>query len=55
MPDIARPVDGCRFFNCRHLHEPGCSVTAALGRGEIDPARFAFYEAVAKEADPLPR
>lgn len=55
MPDIARHVDGCRFFNCRHLHEPGCSVKAALERGEIDPARYAFYEAVAKEADPLPR
>ena len=23
MPDIARHVDGCRFFNCRHLHEGG--------------------------------
>lgn len=55
MPDVARHVDGCRFFNCRHLHEPGCSVKAALERGEIDPARYAFYEALAVEADPLPR
>ena len=55
MPDVARHVDGCRFFNCRHLHEPGCSVKAALERGEIDPARYAFYEALAQEADPLPR
>lgn len=55
MPDIAKYVDGCRFFNCRHLHEPGCSVKAALERGEINPARYAFYEALAQEADPLPR
>lgn len=55
MPDIARHVEGCRFFNCRHLHEPGSDVKAALERGEIDPARYAFYEAVAAEADPLQR
>lgn len=55
MPDIAGHVDGCRFFNCRHLHEPGCSVKAALERGEIHPARYAFYEALAEAADPLPR
>ncbi|MDO5531580.1 ribosome small subunit-dependent GTPase A [Sutterella sp.] len=55
MPDIAKHVEGCRFFNCRHLHEPGCNVKAALERGDIDPARYAFYEAVAKDADPIPR
>ena len=30
MPDIAEHAVGCRFFNCRHLHEPGCGVKAAL-------------------------
>ena len=55
MPDIAEHAVGCRFFNCRHLHEPGCSVKAALEAGKIDPARYAFYEAMAKDADPLPR
>lgn len=55
MPDIGAKAVGCRFFNCRHLHEPGCGVKAALEAGEIDPARYAFYEAVARDADPLPR
>ena len=55
MPDIAEHAVGCRFFNCRHLHEPGCGVKAALEAGLIDPARYAFYEAAAKDADPLPR
>lgn len=34
---------GCRFYNCRHLHEPGCAVLAALKRGEIAPARHSLY------------
>ncbi len=54
MPDIAEHVSGCRFFNCRHLEEPGCSVKAAVETGEIDEARYAFYRAVAQHADTLP-
>lgn len=54
MPDIAAHAQGCRFFNCRHLHEPGCAVKAAIEAGEIDPDRYAFYAALAQEADPLP-
>lgn len=55
MPDIAAHASGCRFFNCRHLHEPGCAVKAALEAGKIDPERYAFYAALAKDADPLPQ
>lgn len=55
MPDIHAHAQGCRFFNCRHLHEPGCQVKAALDAGVIDAERYAFYEAIAHQADPLPR
>lgn len=55
MPDIAEHVQGCRFFNCRHLHEPGCSVKAAVDAGAVSPERYAFYAAMAQSADPLPR
>ncbi len=51
MPDISRHVDGCRFFNCRHLHEPGCSVKRALEAHEIDAERYEFYAALAQSAD----
>ncbi len=43
MPDIAGYVDGCRFYNCTHTTEPGCSVKAAVAAGRIDPKRYAFY------------
>ena len=43
MPDIADCVDGCRFYNCTHTSEPGCSVKAAFAEGRIQPERYAFY------------
>ena len=51
MPDISQHIDGCRFFNCRHLHEPGCSVKKALEEGKIDTERYAFYASLAQTAD----
>lgn len=30
MPDIKAHAGGCRFYNCTHLHEPGCGVIAHL-------------------------
>lgn len=51
MPDIAAHVRHCRFFNCRHLQEPGCGVKAALEAGKIHPDRYAFYAALAPLAD----
>ena len=49
MPDIARFVDGCRFYNCTHTNEPGCSVRRALDEGLISPARYDFYCAMVRE------
>lgn len=30
MPDIKSYAGNCRFYNCTHLHEPGCSVTSNM-------------------------
>lgn len=30
MPDIRAQASECKFYNCSHLHEPGCGVLAAL-------------------------
>jgi ribosome biogenesis GTPase len=43
MPDIRVQAEQCRFYNCSHLHEPGCGVREALARGDIHPSRYRIY------------
>jgi ribosome biogenesis GTPase len=43
MPDIAAHATECRFYNCTHLHEPGCGVIAQVERGAISPSRYRIY------------
>jgi ribosome biogenesis GTPase / thiamine phosphate phosphatase len=43
MPDMREHATQCRFYNCTHLHEPGCGVRAALERGEISESRYRIY------------
>ena len=42
MPDIGTHAD-CRFYNCTHVHEPGCGVRDAVERGAIAPSRYRIY------------
>ncbi len=46
MPDIAGYEGRCRFDNCIHINEPGCSVKEALGRGEIEGTRYESYKKI---------
>ena len=43
MPDLAAQTGACKFYNCTHLHEPVCGVTAAVARGEISAQRYKLY------------
>jgi ribosome biogenesis GTPase len=48
MPDIAEHAGHCRFYNCTHLHEPGCGVianvqTAAHPEHPISATRYRIY------------
>ena len=41
MPDLRAALGNCKFYNCTHLHEPGCSVRAQVqpeGNGSGAPA-----------------
>jgi ribosome biogenesis GTPase len=46
MPDFKPHMGNCKFYNCTHLHEPGCGVIAAVGTGEegITPSRYRIYK-----------
>jgi len=45
MPDLKPHVANCKFYNCTHLHEPGCGVMAAVNDEQdgISPSRYRIY------------
>ena len=49
MPDIRAQTSACKFYNCTHLHEPGCGVRAAVERGEIGESRYRIYTEIHAE------
>ena len=49
--EIDALAEGCRFRDCRHLHEPGCAVRAAVEGGELPAGRLESYRKLAGEQD----
>src|SRR5207248_7885102 len=47
--DVAELASGCRFSDCSHEHEPGCTVRAALADGTLARERFASYTKLQRE------
>ncbi|HLN20814.1 MAG TPA: ribosome small subunit-dependent GTPase A [Bacteroidales bacterium] len=43
FPELFRISEGCRYYNCLHLDEPGCAVRDAVEMGEIDFLRYKSY------------
>jgi ribosome biogenesis GTPase len=46
MPDIKAQAGDCKFYNCTHLHEPGCGVLRARqaeGLSAISSNRYKIY------------
>lgn len=43
FPEFFQLADGCKFYNCTHLHEPGCALLASLEAGTIFPSRYNSY------------
>lgn len=49
MPDLKPHVEQCKFYNCTHLHEPGCGVIEALTQSAvtdegISQSRYRIYQ-----------
>ena len=55
MPDLRPHVAECKFYNCSHMHEPGCGVRAAVAEnpgarpGGIEPSRYRIYRTLFEE------
>ena len=47
MPDFKAHAQNCKFYNCTHLHEPGCGVISELKSGagpiNIGSNRYRLY------------
>jgi ribosome biogenesis GTPase len=43
FPEFRAHTGGCAFNDCTHLHEPRCSLRAAVGRGEVSEDRYDSY------------
>lgn len=50
FPEFARHLGKCRFYNCHHLNEPGCSILQAQADGHIAAARHNLYRQLLHEA-----
>ncbi|MCW5653737.1 ribosome small subunit-dependent GTPase A [Hydrogenophaga sp.] len=54
MPDLQAALGECRFYNCTHLHEPGCGVIAQVQsppgmNGTISDNRYRIYRELFEE------
>lgn len=52
MRDFQPLLGGCRFYNCTHVHEPGCAVREAVGREtppRISAHRYRIYQDILEE------
>jgi ribosome biogenesis GTPase len=53
--EFAAYISSCRFSDCTHRDEPGCSVRGAVGAGTIAASRYASYLSIlAREGDGTP-
>ena len=59
MPDLKPHVTQCKFYNCSHLHEPGCGVISMLksgtSAGGISANRYKIYSDLYAELSQAPR
>ncbi|OMS51638.1 ribosome small subunit-dependent GTPase A [Burkholderia pseudomallei] len=55
FPEFRPLLAHCRFYNCHHLHEPGCAILEALADGRIAPTRHALYAQLVHEASQIVR
>lgn len=55
FPEFRPLLAHCRFYNCHHLHEPGCAVLEAVEDGRVAPERHALYAQLVHEISQVVR
>ncbi|MCU0416050.1 MAG: ribosome small subunit-dependent GTPase A [Cytophagaceae bacterium] len=51
FPEMRKKLGGCKFHNCRHINEPGCSIKQAVEKGSIALSRYESYISIYQEED----
>lgn len=54
FPEFRPFIGECRYADCRHLTEPGCRITAAVGEGRIAADRLESYRVLLAELEGEP-
>ena len=45
-PEMRALMHDCKYYNCTHIHEPGCAVKEAVKEGKIHELRYNNYLAI---------
>lgn len=51
FPEIFRLSKNCKFYNCTHIHEPGCAIMKAVDDGKIGKSRYKSYLSIMNDDD----
>lgn len=43
FPELFKVSEKCQYYNCTHIHEPGCAVLDALENNHISLSRYKSY------------
>lgn len=49
FPDMRPYIGQCRFHNCTHRREPGCTLKEAVAEGKLKPERLRFLQNITDE------
>lgn len=51
FPEMRALIGECKFYNCTHVHEPGCAIRDAVEADEISESRYYNYLSMLQDED----
>ncbi|MFW5762029.1 MAG: ribosome small subunit-dependent GTPase A [Cyclobacteriaceae bacterium] len=51
FPEMRDRFGECKFYNCQHMHEPGCAIREAVDNDEIAVSRYYSYLSMMEDED----